>query len=156
MQNFKPDDELLTDGMANSVPLPEAFTKASTISEKLKALRGYIWGIINPDLIDQEDLRLNDPMALIKLREGLSGEASDVASRSLHDDLLRSTMETAGFPKAAQVVLDHFMLFRAKEKYLFDCRVNRAVVADDPWLKGVWGWVEGMYAALFFLKTLAD
>ncbi|KAF3769858.1 hypothetical protein M406DRAFT_246127 [Cryphonectria parasitica EP155] len=140
--DFTADHGRLEDEMASSVPLPETFTSASTISEKLKALRGYKWGITNPDLAEKEDLTLYGPMTLIKLQEGLPEESSNVASRSLHESLLRSTMETAGFPRAAQLVLDHTMLSRAKEKYLFDCRVNRTVVDDDPWLKDVWGWIE--------------
>ena len=32
---------------------------------------------------------------------------------------------------------------RCKEGYLFDCALNQKIVADDPWLQGLWSWVDG-------------
>lgn len=143
LPTFPLEDDLLVDEAASDVPLPEYFLKATTISEKLKALRAYIWGITYPDVDAKDDVpRVLDQM-IAKFREDGADESPNFSNRSLHESLLKSTTESAGFPKRAQVVLDHTMLLRAKEKYLFDCRINRAVVADDPWLKGVWGWIEG-------------
>lgn len=147
MQMYPPEGDLLIDEAASELPLPETFTKATTIAEKLKALRTYVWGISYPDVVGRNDFgRILDQIMLIKIREDSREGASNHSNHSLHESLLRSTMEIAGFPKAAQAVLDHVMLLRAKEKYLFDCRVNRAVVADDPWLKSVWGWIEGEFS----------
>lgn len=137
---------LLEDELAEDVPLPESFANARSISDKLRILRGYMWGMTNPDLAEKEDLTLYGPMTLIRLQEGLPEELSNIASRALHENLLKATNETAGFPRAAQLVLDHIMLARAKESYLFDCRRNRTVISDDHWLKGVWGWIEGVLA----------
>lgn len=144
MQRGAPEDELLTDMAANLEPLPESFTKADTIARKLQALRQYIWTTTRPDVV--EDLnpdQIYGPLTLLRLQESPDGPAEH-SSRSTHETLLKSTMETAGFPKEAQAVLDNVMLSRAREKYLFDCRTNRTVVDDDPWLKNVWGWIEGM------------
>lgn len=144
LQTYPPEDDILIDQAASNVPLPESFIKATTIAEKLKALRAYIWGISYPDVAAKDDLqRTFDQMMLINNREDGREGSSKPSNHALHEGLLKSTMETSGVPKAAQAVLDHVMLLRAKEKYLFDCRVNRAVVSDDPWLKSVWGWIEG-------------
>lgn len=144
MQSGTPDYHWLVDETASEVPLPEAFAKATTIAEKLKALRWYIWRITYPDIIEKEDLRhISHPLVLLKLENAGPEDISTRSCRSLHEMLLKTTMDTAGFPNAAKAVLDHVMLLRAKEKYLLDCRVNRAVVDDDPWLKSVWAWIEG-------------
>lgn len=146
MQGDAPEDELLVDQIASAAPLPEAFTTANTVAEKLKALRQYIWSSTNPSVLEKlTSQQISDPMTLLRLQD-CPEDPSKQSSRSLHEALLNSTLETSGFPKAAHAVLDHTMLLRAREKYLFDCRANRAVVDDDPWLRGVWGWIEGMDA----------
>lgn len=143
LEEYDPEGELLVDELASSADLPESFAVATTLAEKMKALRKYIWGINRPD-IDEDDFEKTDhPTMLSRLQADGPQETSQHSSRSLHEALIKSTMETAGFPKPAQVVLDHIMLLRAQERYLFDCRVNRAVVDDDPWLKSVWGWIGG-------------
>lgn len=134
---------------ASIVPLPDSFAQAATLAEKLKALRKYIWGITHPEL-DEDDFEVVDhPNMLAKLEISDPEEVSTHSSRSLHESLMKSTMETAGFPKSALLVLDHIMLIRAKENYLLNCRTNRDIVDDDPWLKGVWGWIEGDLNLLF-------
>lgn len=142
LEAYLPEDDLLHDSAAIDAPLPVAFNQAITVAEKLRALRAYNQEVTRANLFDKDGhQRLDDNVENLT---GISLESSSSrSSRSLHDSLLASTLETAGFPQGAQVVLDHVMLLRAREKYLFDCRVNRAVVADDPWLKGVWGWIEG-------------
>lgn len=143
LEEYDPEGELLVDELASSTDLPESFAVARTLAEKIKALRKYIWGINRPD-IDEDDFEKTDhPTMLSRLQADGPQETSQHSSRSLHEALIKSTMETAGFPKPAQVILDHIMLLRAQERYLFDCRVNRAVVDDDPWLKSVWGWIGG-------------
>jgi hypothetical protein len=138
------EQELLVDATASMVPLPASFAQAVTLAEKLKILRQYIWGITFPDL-DEDDFDKDHPFTMLaRFGAGGSEEVATQSSRSLHEALLRSTMETAGFPNHALVVLDHIMLLRAKENYLLDCRTNRNIVDDDPWLKTVWGWIEGI------------
>lgn len=141
LEAYSPGDDLLFDTAASEVPLPLAFTKAATVAEKLQALRAYIQEVRRANSSDQ-DGQQGQREHVEKLSEMSLESASSRSNRSLHESLLGTTMDTAGFPKDAQIVLDHVMLLRAKEKYLFDCRVNRAVVADDPWLKGIWGWIE--------------
>lgn len=135
----------VVDETASSVPLPPSFAQAATLAGKLKELRKYVWRITHPDMMDDDEFDEADPVSMLaKLSiTGASDESSTHSSRSLHEALLKSTMETGGFPKAAQVVLDHIMLIRAKENYLLDCRTNRSIVDDDPWLQAVWGWIQG-------------
>lgn len=142
LETYLPEDDLLLDTAASDAPLPVAFNQATTVAEKLRALRAYHQDVARADSFDKEGHQgLDDNVENLT---GISLESSSSqSSRSLHESLIASTLETAGFPKGAHIVLDHIMLLRAREKYLFDCRVNRAVVADDPWLKGVWGWIEG-------------
>lgn len=142
LETYLPEDELLLDTEASDAPLPVAFTQATTVADKLRALRAYVHEVARADSLDKDGHQgLDDEV------EQLTGvslkSSSSSSSRALHERLLGSTMETAGFPRGAQVVLDHVMLLRAREKYLFDSRANRTVVADDPWLKGIWAWIEG-------------
>lgn len=143
VEESNPAGQLLVDELASSTVLPESFATARSLAERLKALRRYIWGINHPHIDEDEFDQTDHPTMLSRLQADGSQETSQHSSRSLHEALIKSTMETAGFPKPAQVILDHIMLFRAQEKYLFDCRVNCAVVDDDPWLKSVWGWIGG-------------
>jgi WD repeat-containing protein mio len=136
LKTYSPDDDLLVDEAASTVPLPQSFMSAKTVAEKLQLLRAYV-----QDVTRSEEPESGPPSR--KLSGIALNPSPSSSNRSLHEDLLRSTVEFTGFPKAAQIVLDHVMLLRAKENYLFDCQVNRAVVADDPWLKGVWGWIGG-------------
>lgn len=153
MQNGALNYDWLVDETASEVPLPEVFAQATTIAEKLKVLRWYIWRITYPEIFEKEDFRhISHPLVLLKLENAGPEDSSTRSCRSLHEMLLKTTMDTAGFPRAAQAVLEHVMLLRAKEKYLFDCSVNRAVVDDDPWLKSVWAWIEGTGASHAILK----
>lgn len=156
VEDYNPEGELLADELASSVPLPESFTTAKTLAERLKALRKYIWGINRPDIDENDFEKVDQSIMLSRLQADGPQETSQHSSRSLHEALIKSTMETAGFPKPAQIVLDHIMLFRAQEKYLFDCRVNCNVVDDDPWLKSVWGWIGGMLLCAPCRSAYAD
>lgn len=137
------EQHVSVDEVASSVPLPDTIAQATSLAEKLRALRKYIWGITHPDHDEDEFETLDHATMLARLEIGDPDEVGTLSSRSLHEALIRTTMETAGFPKPAQLVLDHIMLFRAKESYLLDCRANCNIVDDDPWLKAVWGWIKG-------------
>ncbi|ESU13143.1 hypothetical protein FGSG_06971 [Fusarium graminearum PH-1] len=115
---------------ATSRPLPEAFHKASDVAPKIRALRAFV----------------RDEFQAPKGIKPRAGDTKIVQSetsscREMHDALLTSLAEAEGLPREAQSVLDHAMLLRAKEKYLFDAVANRDIVADDPWVKYIWDWV---------------
>ncbi|CZR54450.1 uncharacterized protein PAC_04334 [Phialocephala subalpina] len=62
-------------------------------------------------------------------------------SRELHDKSHYKTIGCIPADKATHDNLDHVMLQRAVDGYLFDCRTNKAVVDNDPWLQDVWEWI---------------
>ena len=128
---------LVGDLDASEDALPESFTNASTTAEKLRALRAYIK--------DRTKSASKTPV------EGLADAAAELSlsatgpptNRELHDELLTTLLEAKGLPSKARAVLDHIMLLRAKEKYLFSTTINRAVVDDDPWIRYLWLWISG-------------
>lgn len=150
LRSQPPEDDYLTDEEASVTPLSNRFYSAKTVSDKLKAIRAYSQDVLHPNN-RKEDVYEKDFSGLVKSLTGVAlGPATNLG---LHESLLKSTMDTAGFPKPAQVVLDHVMLLRAKEKYLFDCKVNRVVIEDDPWLQDVWDWIAGQYGTQLFSLT---
>ena len=90
---------------------------------------------------------------------GFEGDADVVHSmeppsqRECHEKLLLETHRSSGSSKKAHAITDHIMLFRAKERYLFDF-LNQSIVADDPWLRDVWAWVAGKFPRSILRTTL--
>ncbi|CAK7271614.1 hypothetical protein SEPCBS57363_004712 [Sporothrix epigloea] len=137
--------------LAEKSKLPAEYFAADTIAKKLKILRAY----------EKKNLRSNtlqgragagvSPPGWTDLADSTASLASlsgrPLTSQELHESLLTSTIARQGFPTEAQAVLDHVMLLRAKERYLFNCALNQEIVADDPWLQDVWGWVGAAEAA---------
>ncbi|OAA74144.1 WD40 repeat-like-containing domain protein [Cordyceps fumosorosea ARSEF 2679] len=124
-----------------NAPLPEAFYASKTIAGKLRSVRNYI-----------KDLETKIPSTVGRSRvpNELSLATNSVEScREFHEALLSATVKTSGLPSEAQSVVDHAMLFRAKEKYLFDPTVNRQIVSDDPWKRYVWDWVADAELAAY-------
>ncbi|KAF4454589.1 hypothetical protein F53441_2932 [Fusarium austroafricanum] len=121
-------------------PLPEAFHKASTVAPKIRALRAFVKDEFKaPKGIKP---RAGDTKIIESETSEMSLASDSLGScREIHDALLASLAEAEGLPREAQNVLDHNMLLRAKEKYLFDAVANRDIVADDPWVKYIWDWV---------------
>ncbi|KAM0507193.1 hypothetical protein ACHAP8_000820 [Fusarium lateritium] len=131
---------IIEDIGATSRPLPEAFHKASTVAPKIRALRAFVRDEFQaPKGIKP---RAGDTKIVQSETSELSLASDSLGScREIHDALLASLAEAEGLPREAQSVLDHAMLLRAKEKYLFDAVANRDIVADDPWVKYIWDWV---------------
>ncbi|TVY79402.1 SEH-associated protein 4 [Fusarium oxysporum f. sp. cubense] len=125
---------------ATTRPLPEAFHKASTVAAKIRALRAFVRDEFQaPKGIKP---RVGDTKIVESETSEMSLASDSLGScREIHDALLASLAEAEGLPREAQNVLDHNMLLRAKEKYLFDAVANRDIVADDPWVKYIWDWV---------------
>lgn len=75
------------------------------------------------------------------LKADSSASKTISSSRELHD---KSHYSTRGTSKEARTeLLDHVMLQRAIDGYLFNCKLNKAVAIDDEWLQDVWVWIEG-------------
>ena len=131
---------------AIKTPLPESFYHANNISSKLRSLRAFVRsesgsanatdgglaGMSDSDILRTELKEL--PLSTTGLK----------SCREIHESLMSTLVKVSGLPSEAQCVVDHTMIFRAKERYLFDAATNREVVTDDPWMKYVWDWVAGM------------
>ncbi|KAI1281364.1 hypothetical protein F5Y07DRAFT_354486 [Xylaria sp. FL0933] len=134
LESLPPETDIILDFEAKD-SLPQSFIEASTTAGKILALRKYA----QMSHQSQETSRI----------EGLDKSPTDAAvngtalisNRQAHENLLTTTINTKGFEKAAQVILDHVMLLRSQEKYLFDYAANIDITSDDPWLKELWLWV---------------
>lgn len=124
-----------------SAPLPESFYASKTIAGKLLSVRQFI-----------KEMEAKNPSTAGRSRvpNELSLATNSIEScREFHEALLAAAVKTSGLPREAQSAVDHAMLFRAKEKYLFDPTVNRQIVSDDPWKRYVWDWIAGKDASLY-------
>ncbi|KAJ2984738.1 hypothetical protein NUW58_g5902 [Xylaria curta] len=145
-----PEEDTVSDFEANE-DHPQTFTDMTTTAGRILALRkhaqatSWSWETSDGD------------RHMATLDDGLDKTSSDAAASSIglisnrqaHENLLTATLHTKGFPKTAQVILDHVMLFRSKEKYLFDYPANMNIVSDDPWLKDLWLWVARASSAAY-------
>ncbi|KAI0180939.1 hypothetical protein GGR52DRAFT_583383 [Hypoxylon sp. FL1284] len=148
----------VSDLEASKAPLPGVFTNASKMSEKLRGLRKYSSETLRAS--KQYNDKAPERSSIDKLDRSLTGLSINGSSlpsnRQLHEQLLASLQDTKGFPKDAQVILDHVMLLRSKEKYLFDYKTNKDIVADDPWLGEMWDWVAGAEEAASDMGMVAQ
>ncbi|CAJ2510044.1 Uu.00g059440.m01.CDS01 [Anthostomella pinea] len=146
MQSHPPEADPIIDSEARDVfpPIPNTASTAFT-AETLRGLRDYSNETLNLPKTPFSSKR--QPSTIEKLDKSLTDLSvkgvGPISNRELHEKLLATTLDTAGFPKMAQVVLDHVMLLRSKERYLFDYAANRDIVSDDPWLRDLWDWVAG-------------
>jgi hypothetical protein len=144
----------ITTDIANGLSRPprEIFQKAKSTAQKLRAIRSFV----REDLEDSEqsDALQSQLTSLNLVRD--AGDEMPLASngaescREMHEALLSILTEAQGLPRDAQCVVDHSMLLRAKEMYLFDAVKNRDVVGDDPWTRFVWDWIAGKCPSIVF------
>ncbi|ORY70125.1 WD repeat domain-containing protein [Pseudomassariella vexata] len=145
LQPRSPEHACVEDAEAITAPLPRLFTHGATMADKLRGLRNY----------SKQHLKVSKSKAgygqhhpsrkeIAPKTEGVAaGKAVTRSNRHSHEKLLSLSLDTKGFPKEAQLVLDHVALLRAKDKYLFDFAANRDIVSDDPWLRDMWDWIAG-------------
>ncbi|KAF5019366.1 hypothetical protein F66182_8634 [Fusarium sp. NRRL 66182] len=133
----------IEDVAATTSPLPEAFHDASTVAPRIRALRAFVRDEFQAPISSNGIKPRAGDTKIVQSETSKMSLASDSlgSCREIHDALLASLAEAEGLPRDAQNVLDHAMLLRAKEKYLFDAVANRDIVADDPWVKYVWDWI---------------
>lgn len=145
LQCRPPDHDPVSDEEALGVEVKELYTDVSTTAEKLRGIRRYLKERSLERRASYDQQPQSDAEELSESLMGLSITSfGQVSNRQLHEKLLALTQGAKGLPKEAQAVLDHTMLLRAKERYLFDCAENREVVADDPWLQDLWDWIAGL------------
>lgn len=126
-------DNPAEDNAADGGELPPMFINADSIAAKLKALR----------LALQDPSRSRGPQEKSGSQANLRLGAEPLSQLQRHEKLLGELIGEGHLPKKAQAVLNHTMLFRAKEGYLFNYEKNQRIVADDSWLRDVWAWVAG-------------
>jgi hypothetical protein len=146
LQSPPPETDPILDLEAKDT-LPQSFFNAITTAGKLNALRKYAETINQTQVLSGSNKHIN---ATSERREkALTGPLVRgtrlTSNRQMHENLLKTTLDTRGFPKSAQVVLDHIMLLRSKERYLFDYPANIDIASDDPWVKDLWLWVASMH-----------
>ena len=65
-----------------------------------------------------------------------------LSSQELHDRSHYSSSTPASTPSKYNLMVNT-MIRRAKEGYLLNSTLNKAIVQEDPWLHDVWEWIEG-------------
>jgi hypothetical protein len=130
-------EDLVVDEAAAKIPAKLDLKGAVTIADKLKALRLY-----SQEHLSRPKSRSRDANG--RKNSSKQDDIEPKVQRERHERFLSENLESLGLPREGHAILDHVMLLRAKEKYLFNTETNQRVVADDPWLQDVWGWVAGM------------
>ena len=69
-------------------------------------------------------------------------------AREVHDKMHYSMLNLGSSRKPSSELLDHVMLRRALDGYLFDCKINKTVATDDHWLHDLWEWIQGKFSRL--------
>ncbi|KAG5922788.1 hypothetical protein E4U42_005266 [Claviceps africana] len=125
---------------------------ASTISRKLLAIRAYIKNE-QAHRQAEEGQAPQKAQKAQKAQEASSGRFHNRAHeislapnslgscREFHEARLATLATAKGLSREAQSLIDHSMLLRAKEKYLFDATTNRSILSDDPWRRFLWDWI---------------
>lgn len=73
----------------------------------------------------------------------LSTSTQVCTNREVHDQLHYSMLGLTRSKKPRSGLLDHIMLRRALDGYLFDCKINKRIATDDQWLQDTWEWIQG-------------
>ncbi|KAI0419944.1 hypothetical protein F5X98DRAFT_383613 [Xylaria grammica] len=147
LESLPPETDMISDFEAED-PLLQSFTETTTTAGKILTLRKY-----NRKTSQSQDSGRHSGTpgeSLDKTPSDATGSGIGlVSNQQAHENLLATTLNTKGFAKEAQVVLDHVMLLRSKEKYLFDYAANINIASDDPWLKDLWLWVARASSAAY-------
>ena len=102
-----------------------------------------------PSDISQFGGSLSEDLEKLKVEsQGLKDTESTTSKklsshRELHDQAHYTVRLDATSTESKEELLNHAMLQRAIDGYLFDCKMNKAIVKDDLWLRDVWEWIEG-------------
>jgi hypothetical protein len=96
---------------------------------------------------DLERLQLEAQERDEKVKSRTSRKIS--SSRELHDEAHYTRRSISTSAESKKELLDHVMLQRAIDGYLFNCNLNNAIVNDDVWLQEVWEWIEGKQIVLY-------
>lgn len=127
-------EQIITKQTDGNDELPVPYSQVSSIADKLTALR-----IAARETLPQASAPTVPPsLNMVSMDEPTS-------QLQRHEHMLTEIKDISRLPSKGQALLDHSMLFRAKENYLFNYEANQRIVADDPWLRDVWAWVAGEF-----------
>lgn len=65
------------------------------------------------------------------------------SSQELHDRSHYSSFAATSSTPSRYNLMVNTMLRRAKEGYLLNPTLNKAIIQDDSWLRDVWDWIDG-------------
>ena len=74
--------------------------------------------------------------------ENESVKRSQISSDEAHEDLYQITSFKSKLSIEDALVFSTVLRRRCAEGYLFDCRKNIEIVADDTWLQDMWTWIS--------------
>lgn len=133
------EGSLVVDEASREMP-PLDLEESSSVAEKLQALGVYS----DTHLTRKENARSPETK---KQQKGQTNE-EPLSPQERHERFLNDRMNSLGLPSKGHEILDHIMLLRAREMYLFNCATNHKIVSDDQCLQDVWAWVAGSSSQL--------
>lgn len=80
----------------------------------------------------------------IQVLQDLSGLFKMPPASWWRNQMNHYSLWSAALPIDVLNIIKDVIRCRCEEGYLFDCRKNITIVADDPWLQDVWDWVAGL------------
>jgi WD repeat-containing protein mio len=127
---------------------PEKFQSPRSQTILDAAIKKSLRSSENPimDLLSSLDLELSQSHLLSdagRSTSQLSTSNQVYTSREVHDQLHYSALGLVPSRKPRSELLDHIMLRRALDGYLFDCKTNKRLATDDQWLQDIWEWIQG-------------
>ena len=131
--NSPVEESVAEESIEGERDLPAPFLQASSIAEKLSALK----------------LASQKTPADRNMGRGAKGLASaptgSLPSSQLqrYEILLGNIRAMCRLSPKVETVVDGTMLLRAQEGYLFNAEKNQMILADDSWLQDAWAWVAG-------------
>ena len=117
-------------------------------------------GTVGEDLLELQSMTLNEKPQQSPVKDSLSGRLDKLAidapqrnipfstdtrsSQKMHEELL-----TLNYPNVTLDLSDYLRALqtqkrRCQEGYNLDCRKNKEIVANDPWLMDTWSLIERM------------
>ncbi|KAH7047338.1 hypothetical protein B0J12DRAFT_118617 [Macrophomina phaseolina] len=140
--HFTALDEIYRDQMAVAEPSPPD----GSVAEDLERLQARIVG----DRKQSSAFKSNtvggfgrfDKLSMENFGHKAPERTKATTSRERHEELL-----TLGFPSTSLDISDTLKALgvakrRAKEGYCLDCKKNKQIVANDPWLVGLWELIQ--------------
>lgn len=142
--NISALEEVFRDRNIVAKPSPRQGTVAEDLIELQNKTLSEKHGI-DPEPKDSLTGRL-DKLTIDHPHRNIPLESSTQSSYRMHEDLLTLAYPDVRVPLADYLKTLQTQKRRCKEGYNLDCRKNRDIVANDPWLVDAWNFVERLDA----------